>query len=402
MREYKPFPSELRGDVAAVAEHGWTVEPFVEGAPEDYRRLRELLAWANYTEAGFRARFEIDSLAEYKQRRAREAELPITTPLELLARLFLDGDPVEREAARALLGDDGVAALERLALLHAPAAEPHTVRATLLLYPTFGLWIASDAGSDPNGEDLPPPRDVVYPAITLGTQRFVQLMPHEPCGDFVELCSGTGIAALVAARDFATHAWAVDLTERSTRFARFNAALNAIENFTALEGDLYEPLGDRTFDRIVAHPPYVPSFETQYVFRDGGEDGEQITRGIVSRLDRYLRPGGTCFISCMVSDRVGAPAERRMRETLGAVAGEFDVVVAQEHLFDPAAYYARQAQYGEVDWGAVGRRLEAFKQLGIEKLVLCGMQFRRRALEDRSTPVLTERRMLGPRTSPAD
>jgi len=45
------------------------------------------------------------------------------------------------------------------------------------------------------------------------------------------VCAGSGIAALIAAPN-ATHAWAADLTERSTHFARFNAQLNGFDNFT--------------------------------------------------------------------------------------------------------------------------------------------------------------------------
>ena len=49
---------------------------------------------------------------------------------------------------------------------------------------------------------------------------FLDVMPNEPCDSFLELCSGTGIAALVAARDFAKHAWATDIADRSTKEKR--------------------------------------------------------------------------------------------------------------------------------------------------------------------------------------
>jgi methylase of polypeptide subunit release factors len=71
---------------------------------------------------------------------------------------------------------------------------------------------------------------------------------------------GTGIAALVAAQKDAAHAWAFDITARATHFAEFNRRLNAIPNVTAAEGDLYAPAGGQTFDRIVAHPPYLPVY----------------------------------------------------------------------------------------------------------------------------------------------
>ena len=400
----KPLPAELRpGDPAAPSREGWSVEPFRDGVPEDYARVRALLAAAGYTEEAVLRRFGIAKLCDFKQlREGRTDDVPLDTSFEAIARLFLDSEPIDIDRLRALLGDDGLAALDALALLHTPTGMPDQRRGTILMYPSQGLWIASDVNADPDGLDVPPPVDVVYPAITEGTQRFVELMPRDPCDDFVELCSGTGIAALVAARDFARHAWAVDLTARSTRFARFNAALNGLTNVTALEGDLWAPLGDRTFDCVVAHPPYMPAFETLYVFRDGGADGEQVTRQIIEGLADHLRPGGTCFCSCMMTDRVSGPVEQRLREMLGPVAAEFDVVVAQSRTYDPITFYAGQAREGKIEWASVARRQEAFEQMEITQLVLGSILLRRQAGRGTIETPLTERRRMSEATVAGD
>src|SRR5690606_29151931 len=146
--------------------------------------------------------------------------------------------------------------------------------------------IASDldsgapGASDPDSLEQP---DFVFSAITSLTGTFLSQLPDAPCERCLELCAGTGTAALAAAKQ-AGHVWATDLTARSTRFAEFNARLNNLQNVTAVQGDLYEPVLGLTFDRIVAHPPYVPATETQMVYRDGGEDGEQVIRGILQGL----------------------------------------------------------------------------------------------------------------------
>src|ERR1700688_2432957 len=100
--------------------------------------------------------------------------------------------------------------------------------------------------------------------------------------------------------------------------------LNRILNRTAAEGALYEPAGDLTFDRIVAHPPYVPVYRPQLIFDSGGQDGEQIVRRIIEGLPRYLRPGGQFFALTMGTDRERL-FERRLRDWLGEAEGEFDV-----------------------------------------------------------------------------
>ena len=166
--------------------------------------------------------------------------------------------------------------------------DANRVVSNVLLYPAESLLIASDVAALPDGDGA---RwwDLVYAAITTNTKNFLSTMPRRPCKAFLDLCSGTGVAALAAASTFADHAWAIDVADRSTQFASFNARLNDVNNVTIVSGDLYAPVAGLTFDRIVAHPPYVPARETRMVYRDGGSDGEGVTRRIIARLTSLLR-----------------------------------------------------------------------------------------------------------------
>jgi hypothetical protein len=235
------------------------------------------------------------------------------------------------------------------------------------------------------------PEDAVYPAITGNTRHFLSSLPTTPCDSFLELCAGTGIAALLASR-YARRTWAADITERSTRFARFNTALNGIENCTAVQGDLYQPVVGQRFDRIVAHPPYMPSLEQKYIFRDGGEDGEQITRRIFAGLADHLEVGGTFYCTCMMTDRAGARAEERIRAMLGEQAAEFDVVVVGLQSFQPTEYYFRLALAGRATLDEVARRHEIFARLEVEQLIYCSMVVHRHAT---ARPPFTCRRQAG-------
>ena len=212
--------------------------------------------------------------------------------LDVLVRLFLDNESLSWSETTALLPPDGVEAMRSLGLIRDHRTDPSRVVATVLLYHTQSLYIASDVAllADGDGSRW---WDLVYAAITTNTLNFLETMPRGRCESFLDLCSGTGVAALLAATTFADHAWAIDVTDRSTEFARFNARLNGIENVTMLSGDLYAPVADLTFDRIVAHPPYVPSRETKMVYRDGGADGEEVTRRIIAGLPKHLNPGGS-------------------------------------------------------------------------------------------------------------
>lgn len=377
----------------------WVVEPFRMGAAEQFERLREVFGALDYTERDVCKRFGIDTIHEATRR--LEPDRQVSDPQALLIRLFLETAEVPWRVVRGLLSTGDLAALEDLGLLMPQAMTGDDCRATLALYPTEGLYIASDHGEAGPVSNWRAPADIVFPAIGEATQRFMSLMPRTPCGDMLDLCSGTGIAALVGAARFAERAWAVDITERSTRFARFNAALNGINTVIAVEGDLYDPVADRTFDRIVANPPYVPALKDEYIFRDGGEDGERVTWRILGGLAKHLRPGGYFFCDCVATDREGAPLEERIRRALGDKSDEFDVLVAEATTFDPTLYYAGRAKNGEESFADVGRRHELFKRLGIRQLVSAPVLVHRRSA-DVAGPAVTIRRQLSALTRSRD
>ena len=381
----------------------WNSDPLRFSAPPRYAKLRDLLRRVGYTHQGLCDRLEIGSVYDFKEVREGRPLLPDTLDgLSLFVRLFLDAEDVAWTGVRALLSDDEIGLLLEFGLIE-NGVTADSCASTVLLYPIEQLWIVSDRSASTNDPDARnrPPADVVYPAMTRNTQRFVGLMPRNSCDRFLELCAGTGIAALIAARGFARQAWAIDITQRSTRFAKFNAELNELPNVTALEGDLFAPVNGEQFDVIVAHPPYMPSLEDEYIFRDGGPDGERITWGIFQRLAEHLRPGGIYYCDCLTSDRDGAPVEDRVREALGEHRAEFDIMVAEIRTFDPVQYYANLAKQGDAgeSFESIGRRWEVFSRLKIEQLVFGAILARRRS---DGRPGISVRRRLSPNTHPHD
>ncbi len=376
----------------ALESTGSRVLPEVRD-PEQLTRLRGLLTEAGFTVARVCARSGIESIYDFKSiREGRTTGVDLVDPLDLLIRLFMDVELIDRQRIEQLLSESGFYTLESLGLLHAFPENSRQYHATALLYPTESLWIASDLNVSPVGPtEEPLSEDAVYPAITKNTRHFLSTLPTTPCERFLELCAGTGIAALLASR-YAGHAWAADITGRSTHFARFNAALNVIHNCTAVQGDLYQPFTGETFDRIVAHPPYMPSLEQKFIFRDGGQDGEQITRRILAGLSDHLLPGGRFYCTCMLTDRKGARAEERIRQMLGPMHGEFDIVLTTLQTYQPTDYYVRLALEGRSTLDEVAQRHQIFKQLEVEHLVYGSMVIQRRS---REREVFTARRQVG-------
>ena len=387
--------------MATVAEPArWATEPFTTGTPEQFTRLREWLRRVHFTESELCADAGVPTIAHFTSAEAgRKVFAEPADAVSLLVRLFFDGARLPWSVVRGVLSHDELSILTDLGLLQPSVADAAACAATVALFPTEDLYLVSDrvAGLETVGMGLP--ADLVYTPLTKEARHYVAMMPRVECGDYLEMCAGTGIAALLAAKQFARHAYSADITERCTRFARFNAALNGLENFTAVQGDLYEPVKGKTFDIIAAHPPYVPAEETAMVFRDGGADGEQITRRIVAGVSEHLNPGGLFYLECMLTERADDPIERRVRRMLGPLEDEFDVLVVRGAAAEAKAYLAERLASGHLSPEAFTRQSGLFRRSKIEWLVGVTTLIQRRTA---ARPVITRHHTIGPDTRAED
>jgi release factor glutamine methyltransferase len=115
----------------------------------------------------------------------------------------------------------------------------------------------------------------------------------------LDLCSGTGILGLTAAR-LGARATAVDISRRAVACARLNARLNHLA-LEVLRGDLFEPLRGRRFDLILSNPPYIPAppgAASRGAARawDAGADGRVFIDRICERAAEHLRPAGRVLL----------------------------------------------------------------------------------------------------------
>jgi release factor glutamine methyltransferase len=123
----------------------------------------------------------------------------------------------------------------------------------------------------------------------------------------VELCCGSAAVALVLAGHRPAELYAVELDEAAVRCARRNLAET---NAQALHGDLYQPLPVAVRGRVdvlVANAPYVPTeaigmmppeardHEPRLAL-DGGPDGLDVQRRIITEAPEWLSPQGNLLI----------------------------------------------------------------------------------------------------------
>lgn len=350
------------------------VIPLRFGTDADFGAVRALLAAHDYTAEGLCRRLQVASIYDVQIREPSRGQAALDDGFDALRQLFVDCGALAAADADRLLGEEALALLARLGLVREDTGH---WRATVLLYPNAALYLVSDLPPGPPGEADGNDTDVVYPALTSSVRVFLSTLPSAAGARYLELCSGTGVAALLAAQQGATRAVAVDITERSTRFAEFNARLNAV-SIEALQGDLFAPVDGAQFDCIVAHPPYVPSPSTQFIFRDGGADGEQITRAILARTPEFLAPGGVLHCTCLITARHQATPLQRVRAMLGAAADEFDVVLLENGVSDQYAHFVKQLVTATPDEvPGIVSQLRLFNSLRIERVELVTIIARR-------------------------
>jgi SAM-dependent methyltransferase len=286
---------------------------------EEFAAARKVFQGCGYDEPGVIGRLEIEEIARFKSiRQGRRTALDIQGPIDVLIRLFLDGEMVQDATARGLLPEGAIDSLAALNLVAPAPGMPGGWLSTVLIYPGFGLLMTSDRAPAPNLSNAPLPPDAVYPAVIENTREFIAALPETACEALLDIGTGSGIAALLAASRYARHAWGADIVD------------------------------GMTFDRIVAHPPYVPAAKTRLIYRDGGEDGEQILRRAVEGLPRFLRPGGSFRAMAMAADCDGEAFEERIRKWLGATEAEFDLVLVSHWLREPAQFIANTRAHGDV------------------------------------------------------
>lgn len=363
-----------------------------------YAELRQFLNSSDYSESAICARLGLRRISDYETERSRRDALPPPEDqADVLIRLFLAGDAVDRAAVETYLAANATTLLGEMGLLE--ISDEGQYCGTVAVYSVNGFFIASDRWSKPDGSMFELPPDMVYPALVPNTRLFLDLLPEEPCERCLDLGSGTGIAAFTASRNGARESWAADIAERSTKFAEFNRRLNGLTGVSTLTSDLYDELEGKTFDRIVAHPPYMPVLSPQWVFMSGGEDGERITRRIVEGLPRYLRDGGICCCLTMGSDRRGSdgqevPFESRVRGWLGEEQAEFDIALVVRKAVEPQQFAISLAPFEPRTRADAHKWRDLFARLGVISLAYGFLLIRRR--RSPAGQALTIRRTAAP------
>lgn len=126
-----------------------------------------------------------------------------------------------------------------------------------------------------------------------------------------DLCSGSGaISVAIAVNSPKATVYATEISDIACEVARKNIFAHGVQDRVLLfQGDLWAPIEEREIrglDIIVSNPPYIPSQDLEnlpndvknepQLALDGGTDGLEFYRRIISRAHEFLKAGGSIIL----------------------------------------------------------------------------------------------------------
>lgn len=153
---------------------------------------------------------------------------------------------------------------------------------------------------------------VIVPRSFIAELLLEQLGPWiaepEIIGNVLDLCTGSGCLAILAAHAFPfARVDAVDLSPAALAVAERNVADYHLQDRVSLiESDLFAKLNGKKYDLIVSNPPYVDAgsvaaLPQEYLHEPkvalgSGHDGLDATRIILKHAAQHLNPSGILIV----------------------------------------------------------------------------------------------------------
>lgn len=224
-------------------------------------------------------------------------------PASTAVRLFALEDVVPEPRVVALLGKELTDQARESGLI---AAADDGFRSQFRLEIVNHLYVFADRDLL-HGESVMP--------VGESTLLLIQASyPQEDVREALDLGCGNGVLALLLA-GCSGRVVATDANPRALALARFNCAVNGIENVELRLGDLFEPVAGERFDLIVSQPPFCarPPATPPVLFLHGGSRGDELTRRVLARMASHLAPGGHGILLSDFPSDDGAPLASTLR-----------------------------------------------------------------------------------------
>lgn len=198
---------------------------------------------------------------------------------------------------------------------------------------------------------IPRPETEILVEAAIGYIKKAQ--DKDTAFNVLELGTGSGCIAVSLAKSLPdVFITATDVSEKALAVARENAFLNKVSrNIEFLHSDLFH-LCNKAYDAIISNPPYIPSGEIEKLQQevqfeprialDGGADGLNFYRNIVSEAKHYLKRGGLLILE------VGFDQVEAVKNIFSASSRRFEIIhiVMDYNKIDRIVVAKRTGAYG--------------------------------------------------------
>jgi predicted RNA methylase len=302
--------------------------------PDDVRRARQALDLAGYTLAAVTERLGSHVFAHLSA--GEIAPLVHATRggdrLDVLARVFLIGEPVPVEAARRALAP---LPPEQWAAGGVVAIDGDLLRGRIVIRPL------GDPADRLVAHDRPGPSGSVAADHVLGVSASTAALAgatiRRPIDGAFDLGTGCGVQAVHAAAH-SGRVVASDVNPRAIALATLTVELNGLDQVSVRLGDRFDPAAGERFDLIVSNPPYVISPLRRYLFRDSGLPVDEVCRSIVQAAPAHLTVGGHCQLLASWAHIAGEDWRQRLERWFADTG--CDAYVLEREALEPAAHAA--------------------------------------------------------------
>ena len=256
-------------------------------------RIRAWLIDSGYAESATRAgsATRAESATRASTKGTPDDQAAAKSAAELPAvRLLLGGSPLAVAEAKKLFTPEDLQTWIDAGLL---AKAQKRVLPLVQITPYRKLFVVSDR--EWTAEALPRP-DVVS-GLMSSSRSMADFTIRCDSECTLDLGTGTGVQAMLAAKH-SKQVVATDINPRALEFARFNAALNGVDNIEFIEGNMFEAVEGRTFDLILSNMALSASPASGCPYGDNPMDGDESLNRFIQTAPSYLNEGGYAQIVC--------------------------------------------------------------------------------------------------------
>lgn len=167
----------------------------------------------------------------------------------------------------------------------------------------LGMWQFMDSDFFV-GEGVLIPREDTSVVVQLCLDNIKSLYGTDNLS-VIDLCAGSGAISISLAKALPnSRVTALELSDKAIYYLQKNIQHNGCDNVEAVKGNVFTDFNitDAAYDVIISNPPYIISSEIKTLQRevqyepamalDGGSDGYDFYRAIISKWSNKLKSGG--------------------------------------------------------------------------------------------------------------